>query len=208
MQQHSETTDMNEVPQQPRASRSWWPLLVLILAFGLFAVSRNQPASDSQDSVAIGKSAPQLELVRLSQDPSEMSIEGLPAGKVTLIHLWGTWCGPCTMEYPHLSEMVQEFASNDNFAFISISCEAGSSETIESLAQRTQNFLDSIDADTDVFADPRGMSRENVAKSLGKPHMYFPTSVLVDQQGTIRGVWEGFSPNGVDQMKAKIEELL
>ncbi|TWU22503.1 Thiol:disulfide interchange protein DsbE [Novipirellula galeiformis] len=197
---------MNQNSRQPSAKRAWWPVGLLILAFGLFAVSRNRPSS--QDSVAIGKPAPQLELVRLSVDPAEMTLETMAEGKVALIHLWGTWCGPCKMEYPHLAEMAREFETNDAFEFISISCEAGSSETIEGLTKKTREYLGSIAASTEVFADPRGTTRLNVAERLEKPHMYFPTTILVDRKGTIRGVWEGYSPNGVEQMKVQIEQWL
>ncbi|MFG0261084.1 MAG: TlpA family protein disulfide reductase [Novipirellula sp. JB048] len=206
MNRFSEANDMNQDSPRPSVTRAWWPVGLLILAFGLFAVSRNQPSS--QDSVAIGKPAPQLELVRLSVDPAEMTIETMPTGKVALIHLWGTWCGPCKMEYPHLAEMAREFESDDTFEFISISCEGGSAETIEGLAEKTREYLASIAAPTDVFADPRGTTRMNVAERLEKPNMYFPTTILVDRQGTIRGVWEGYSPSGVEQMKVEIERWL
>jgi thiol-disulfide isomerase/thioredoxin len=32
------------------------------------------------------------------------------AGKVVLVQVWATWCGPCRRELPHLVELHQQFA--------------------------------------------------------------------------------------------------
>ncbi len=41
-------------------------------------------------------------------------------GKVVLIDVWATWCGPCKVEIPHLKKLEEEFKGK-NVEFVSIS---------------------------------------------------------------------------------------
>src|SRR5262245_10741773 len=71
--------------------------------------------STSNNSPA-GKSAP----ATLSEDVMQASINLLDgqkkrladySGKVLVIDLWATWCGPCRKEIPHLVEIAKEYKS-------------------------------------------------------------------------------------------------
>ncbi|TWU37318.1 Thiol:disulfide interchange protein TlpA [Novipirellula artificiosorum] len=184
-------------------------MVPVILVAGLVFVSRTKTTLPSgQDSAAIGESAPELDLLRLTSDPDPITLEQLVPGKVTLIHFWGTWCGPCKMEYPHLSETVAKLEANPQFEFVSISCESGSSETYDHLKQKTYEFLNKIQASTEVYADPYGVTRSSAAERMQQSAMYFPTSMLVDQEGIIRGVWQGYAPEAVAEMEAAVMRLL
>ncbi|TWT76685.1 Thioredoxin [Planctomycetes bacterium CA13] len=185
-------------------------IIPVILVIGLLYVSRSRgPGLNGPEGGAIGRPAPQINLISLSQSSEiKETVNELASGKVTLIHFWGTWCGPCKMEYPHLSEMVSDLQSKSDFRFLSISCESGRNVNFEQLASKTNDYLTDIGASTDVFADPQGITRMSTAERLGQPTMYYPTSILVDSSGTIRGVWEGYLNNGVAEMHSAITSLL
>lgn len=34
-------------------------------------------------------------------------------GKVVLVDLWATWCGPCVMEFPHLKKLEEQYRGKD-----------------------------------------------------------------------------------------------
>ena len=74
--------------------------LVALLAVGLTLNPREVP------SPLIGKPAPQFELPLLQQtDKTFHSREML--GKVWILNVWASWCGPCLEEHPIITAMAK-----------------------------------------------------------------------------------------------------
>ena len=42
-------------------------------------------------------------------------------GKVVLIDVWATWCGPCKAQFPFLREIEEEYAANKDLVFVGVS---------------------------------------------------------------------------------------
>jgi thiol-disulfide isomerase/thioredoxin len=42
-------------------------------------------------------------------------------GKVVLVDVWATWCGPCKAQFPFLREIEEEYANNKEIVFVGIS---------------------------------------------------------------------------------------
>lgn len=185
----------------------WWLLFPLILAAVAFFFLRSQVAIANRHP-AVGKPAPQIELVQLTDDLSLSPMGQIPKGKVTLIHLWGTWCGPCKLEYPHLAEMAGRYQSRPEFRFVPVTCESGRSETFDGLWKKTTDYFRSAEIDSVAYADPRGATRRSVAERLQNETLYYPTSLLIDHDGKIAGVWEGYSPDAVEQIAALTDQLI
>ena len=57
--------------------------------------------------------------------------EALKDHEAVLVNLWATWCGPCLMEFPYLSEVYQKYS--DRVAFIALSVEP--KNTMEDIAE-------------------------------------------------------------------------
>lgn len=57
--------------------------------------------------------------------------EALKDHEAVLVNLWATWCGPCLMEFPFLSEVYQKYS--DRVAFIALSVEP--KDTMEDIAE-------------------------------------------------------------------------
>ena len=80
--------------------RYFAPLAVLLLVAGLFWVGLGlQPGV--VPSPLIGKPAPAFELPLLD-DPARTFRHTDLAGRVTLVHVWATWCVVCRAEHPTL----------------------------------------------------------------------------------------------------------
>ena len=66
-----------------------------------------------------GKGEPAIPFDGTTPDGSKVSLSDFK-GKVVLVDVWATWCGPCVAEIPHLKKLEEEMASKD-VVFISYS---------------------------------------------------------------------------------------
>jgi thiol-disulfide isomerase/thioredoxin len=70
------------------------------------------------DTVYIGKSSYNFSLPDTSGNMVSMKDF---KGKVVLVDVWATWCGPCKAQFPFLREIEEEYANNKNIVFVGIS---------------------------------------------------------------------------------------
>ncbi len=191
-----------------RRSFLWLGVIGLIVAALIIGRLRQNPNDDGMGSPAVGKPAPQIDLVRLDSGAALPPDEISTGGKVQWLHFWGTWCGPCRTEYPHLAEVAGQLSENPKFQFLPVSCESGSGETIGGLAQKTSDYFASESIQSPALADPRGVTRQSATERMEQPNLYFPTSILIGPDGKIVGVWEGYTPSAVDQIAKVASDLL
>lgn len=191
---------------RPRVSGLMLVLPLLIFATG-FAAFWPALRPEGQTSPAIGKPAPQIDLVMLADQTGLNQFRSLPDGKVVLLHFWGTWCPPCKMEYPELSEMANQLASKSNFQFVPVSCEASTNETFEGLRTKTEDYFASASITSVSYCDPQGATRLSTAERLDRNLMFYPTSLVIGTDGRIAGVWEGYAPDAIEEMREIIGQL-
>jgi len=118
-------------------------------------------------------------------------------GKVVLLNLWATWCGPCRKEMPHLAELQKKFGGDD-FEVVAVSIDRKGIEASE-------RFL------VEVKATELNLYVDKTTKMLGKLRAIgLPTTILIDRQGREVGrllgpaVWNG--PDAVRLIKTAIAE--
>lgn len=113
-------------------------------------------------------------------------------GKVMVLHFWGFWCGPCLMEYPEFAKLQKEYLDASDVLFASIACGDRSPETKDDLAFYTKKYLDREKIeDMPIYWDPVEFSRQQVSLLFKSGGFSYPTTIVVDKQGKIAGIWRG-----------------
>ena len=128
-------------------------------------------------------------------------------GKVTLVNYWGPWCGYCVVEFPHLMELEQHFRSNPSFQFLSVSC-SGMPGDDANMAASTAAFLADKKAEFPAYRDPGAVSRNHLDERASLGGFGYPTTVVLDRQRVIRGLWVGFIAGDEIAMRQVIEQEL
>ena len=109
-------------------------------------------------------------------DGNPVNSDELFAGHpITMINLWGTWCGPCKAELPELEEISKEYAAK-GCQVIGIVTDAEDEKTIQEAK--------------DILAE-KGVTYVNLAafEELMDilPQESWPTSYFVDEHGCLLG---------------------
>jgi thiol-disulfide isomerase/thioredoxin len=118
-------------------------------------------------------------------------------GKVLLLNLWATWCGPCRGEMPALVALQDRFKGND-FEILGLDTDDEAQDDIKRFAADMKlNY-------TLVWADSETQSElVNISKFGG-----IPQSFLIDREGHLRGVFKGGGPGEVRKMSELVESVV
>jgi len=155
---------------------------------------------------AVGRRLPQLELKPLTGDGRPISLVDL-AGRVSLIDFWGTWCPPCAEELPHIAALAAKYASQADFQVLAVSCASDNrNEDLAQISEQTNAFLHNFKINLPTYADPGSVSRRGV--DLVAEFVGYPTTIILDRRGVIRGMWVGYRPGYERQIEKVVADLL
>ena len=200
----------NPQPASQAGSQIWTWIALAAAAVFVYLVLVPRPAGESLGTKgpAIGRKLPYLQLEPLTGEAAAVTLDDLK-DHVTLVNYWGTWCPPCRQEFPHIVDLAHEFADQKIFKLYAVSCGGeGNDEDLTNLRSETMAFLAARSASLSTYADQNSESRRSMAVGLGLEDFGYPTTLVLDQQGVIRGFWVGYTPGTEREMKMLIEELL
>jgi cytochrome c biogenesis protein CcmG/thiol:disulfide interchange protein DsbE len=118
---------------------------------------------------------------------------GALQGKVVLVDIWASWCGPCKEEMPLLDEMAARLKKS-GIEVIAVSVDEDKESAQDFLSSREEWALT-------VAHDPKG----KVPRILKPSKM--PTSYVLDSEGIIRYINEGFERDDVKALETRLKAL-
>jgi peroxiredoxin len=155
-------------------SRVLAAMFVLLLALPP-ALAANAPIK-APVKLKVGDLAPQFARNDLQGHPFDMKAQ---RGKIVLIDFWASWCPPCVVEIPHLSQLQKQYGGR-GLQVVGISMDDSADATKETMQKITFNY-------PVVLGDAKfGNLYGGV---LGLPLQY-----LVGADGKILTIWSGEVP--------------
>jgi cytochrome c biogenesis protein CcmG/thiol:disulfide interchange protein DsbE len=187
----------------------WTPLrlALTILVFALIAVAGISSCRSSDEKRSVSNAnlpgtplpANVLSATLKTADGGTIKLADY-SGKVVLLNLWATWCGPCRQETPELVKLHQEFQSQG------VEMVGLSTEDPNRSAESVRNFVKAFQVDYHVGWAPSDVAIWLMQLS-GRDAI--PQSFIISRDGRILKQFVGFNPFSTPpQIKQALQEAL
>lgn len=147
-------------------------------------------ATSLASSGLTGQTAPDFALKSSSGENLRLSEY---RGDVVMVNFWATWCGPCRQEMPILDELYSRY-QRVGFSLLGVNIDDNSSKAM--------NMVNELGVTFPVLFD----SRKEVSELYDVDAM--PVTLLIDREGTVRYVHQGYKPGYEDKYLEQIRSLL
>jgi cytochrome c biogenesis protein CcmG/thiol:disulfide interchange protein DsbE len=114
-------------------------------------------------------------------------------GKVVYLDFWASWCVPCKQSFPWMNQMHSRYGK-DGLVIVAVNMDQNRADA--------DSFLRKYPADFTVRFDPQGRS------AAGFKLRGMPTSALLDRNGKVLLVHEGFRGKDAANLEASIRAAL
>jgi thiol-disulfide isomerase/thioredoxin len=118
-------------------------------------------------------------------------------GKVMVINLWATWCGPCRLEIPDLVMLHNEFHSRG------VEVIGLSTEDPDASAEKVRKFIQDFQIDYRI-----GWAPAEVSVPLMQGRQAIPQIFVISPDARILKRFVGYSPNTAPKLKQALEDAL
>jgi thiol-disulfide isomerase/thioredoxin len=185
---HASVTPPDRVPARPDMSRILWRAAGILL---VAALCGSPPPLAGKAEAA----APMVEPITAHALMAKVVHSG---AKVTLIHLWATWCPPCVEEFPLVVELERKYRDQGLKVLLV------SADSVNSL-DAVQEFLDRHGIDYPTFIKAQ-QDQAFLAGMGGQWQGELPSSFFFATDGTLRTWWPG--PGDRARFEQTIQSLL
>ena len=183
--------------------KKYWKVLTIIFVTGIMAGDllldfRSQVEAHPQESQVANLEGRNVGLAvgDIAPDFSGRAIDGQTVstsdldGKLIVVNVFASWCGPCRVETPHLVE-VYNALDRDEIEFVGLNLQ----ETPEAI----QTFKDEFSIEYPLLLNEGGEITE-VYRPIG-----LPTTWFIDQEGIVRFTFSG--PMTKESLQVILEDV-
>lgn len=161
-------------------------LIGVALAMGPWALA--------QTTLGPGDKAPAIKVAKWYKGTPVTEFE---PGKVYVVEFWATWCGPCRVSIPHLTELARKFQGKVTFAGISV-------------WERDPQYLDKVGKFVEEMGDKMdyNVAADDADGTMAKTWMSaagergIPSAFVVDGKGQI--AWIGHPMSDLEATLNKV----
>ena len=173
-------------------------LFTLAVGFGLHPVSVKAdppPLSGEMSRFAFADSPTTLDNISLTDIQDNDASLTQYRGKIVLVNVWATWCGPCVMEMPGLDSLQASMGSND-FAVVPVSIDRGGAHQAAPFLKRmgVQNMAPLFD------------HSNSIGRMLGAARI--PVTLVIGRDGNEIGRLVGAADWNSDEAKALLKYFI
>jgi thiol-disulfide isomerase/thioredoxin len=152
-------------------------------------------ADEKKASLKVGDPAPAMAPGKwVKGDP----IKEFEKGKVYVVEFWATWCGPCKVSIPHLTELQKKFP-DVAFTGVSVWEHESDASKVEPFVKEMGDKMDYRVAVDD--AQPKGTMATTWMKAANRNGI--PTAFIVDRDSKI--AWIGHPMAGLEEILTKVQ---
>src|SRR5210317_1524712 len=157
--------------------------VLIAVVFSIFA------ASSLASSGMEGQPAPDFALKSSTGENLRLSEY---RGDVVMVNFWATWCGPCRQEMPLLDELYSRYG-RVGFSLLGVNIDDNSSKAMNMASELGVSFPVLFDSD-------KAVSKLYEVEAM-------PVTVLIDREGTVRYVHQGYKPGYEQKYLEQIRAL-
>lgn len=151
-----------------------------------------KPKAATAGPLAPGQAFGSVTLTGLDGKPA--ALESISGGKVTLVDIWATWCGPCNEALPHLQSLHNRF-KDQGFTVIGVLGDQNATKI-------GAGFVNKKGLNYPMFLDDDAEKIKTVVGDVTG----FPLLFLVGRDGKVLERFEGAVPP--EQLEAAVEKAL
>lgn len=169
--------------------RKFWKVIILIFVAGIMAGDllidyqaqvqahpQESQAAELQDrnvGIAVGDLAPEFSGTTI--DGQTVALSDLD-GKLVVVNVFASWCGPCRAETPHLVEIYDEL-DRDEVEFVGLN--------LQETPGAVQTFKEEFSIEYPLLLNEGG-EITNIYSPIG-----LPTTWFIDREGIVRFTFSG-----------------
>lgn len=141
---------------------------------------------------ATGDATPAPDFTLKSRSGENIKLSEL-RGNVVMVNFWASWCGPCRQEMPLLQQLYDRYQGM-GFTLLGVNVDEQPAAALKMLKEIPVDFPILYDSSNKV-------SKQYQVKAM-------PSTFMVDRDGNIRHLHQGYKPGYEDDYQQQIRALL